>query len=275
MLTCFLRIALPSILTNLMSTVSVVTNGVFAGRMDDPVKLAVVGLSGVICNIMISSVLTGLNCAQETLTSQAFGAKNLYLCGVYLNRGFFILLAFFIPFALLPCMIGDRILLAIGQDALVSAQTLTQVRALMPSVIFYGIYDLYKRWMACMRITLMPMLVMVLGTLGHIAFCYFFVNVLDLGVVGLAYASSIKDFILMLTVMIYSYCSKSTNCALVMVNRDAFCDWGKYLSISLPATAMICSEWWAFEIFTVLAGIMGVTQLAAMTICVNAMALLF
>ena len=85
--------------------------------MNDPVKLAVVGLAGGICAIMVLSLLIGLNAAQETLTSQAYGAKNLYLCGVYLNRGFFIATAFFIPIAAIPCLFGEQILLGIGQDA--------------------------------------------------------------------------------------------------------------------------------------------------------------
>ena len=53
MFTVFLKIALPAIFTNLMGFATVVTNGVFAGRMNDPVKLGVVGLSGVCCSIMV------------------------------------------------------------------------------------------------------------------------------------------------------------------------------------------------------------------------------
>ena len=65
----FLKIALPSIFTNIMGFATVVTNGVFAGRMNDPVKLAVVGLSGVCCSLMVQSIMVGLSSAQETLTS--------------------------------------------------------------------------------------------------------------------------------------------------------------------------------------------------------------
>lgn len=77
MIACFLRIAVPSVFTNLLGFLTIVTNNVYAGRMNDPVKLAVVGLTGVCCNLMVLSILIGLNSAQETLTSQAYGAKNL------------------------------------------------------------------------------------------------------------------------------------------------------------------------------------------------------
>ena len=74
MLTCFLRLALPAIFTNLVGYSAVMVNGVFAGRMNDPVKLAAVGLNSVCVNVMVLSLLLGINSAQETLTSQAFGA---------------------------------------------------------------------------------------------------------------------------------------------------------------------------------------------------------
>ena len=51
--------------------------------------------------------------------------------------------------------------------------------------------------------------------------------------------------------------------------------WGEYLCISIPATVMICAEWWAFEIIELLAGILGVTELASQTLCINVTAMLF
>ena len=62
-ITLFLKLAVPSILTNLLGFATVVTTGVFAGRMNDPVKLAVVGLSGVCCSVMVLSLMIGLNAA--------------------------------------------------------------------------------------------------------------------------------------------------------------------------------------------------------------------
>ena len=120
LLTLFLRLAVPAILTNVMGYGTIVINGVFAGRMNDPEKLAVIGLTSVFCNVLGIALVTGINSAQETLTSQAYGAQNLYLCGVYLNRGFFILLAFYIPISIIPYFYAEQLLIAIGQDPEVS-----------------------------------------------------------------------------------------------------------------------------------------------------------
>ena len=114
MLSIFMKIALPSVFTNILGFATVVCNTIFAGTLEDPINLAVVGLAGTCAAVLVLSIMIGLNSAQETLTSQAFGAGNLRLCGIYLNRGHFILTAFFIPLAVLPCFFAERIFLAIG-----------------------------------------------------------------------------------------------------------------------------------------------------------------
>ena len=55
--------------TNLLGFVVIVTNSIFAGHMEDPTQLAVVGLACVICNIFVLSIMLGTNSAQETLSS--------------------------------------------------------------------------------------------------------------------------------------------------------------------------------------------------------------
>ena len=103
----FTKIAVPAVFTNTMAMVTVVINAIFAGRMNDPAKMAAVGLTNVTVMIFILSIMIGLNAAQETLTSQAFGYGNYHMCGNYLNRGRFILMAFFIPCALIPAMFAE------------------------------------------------------------------------------------------------------------------------------------------------------------------------
>ena len=74
-------------------------------------------------------------------------------------------------------------------------------------MFFYGQFDLYKRWLACQRITLVPMFAMFGSSFLHIPLCMLFVNYYDLDIRGLNIAASIKDFILLLSVMIYGGCS--------------------------------------------------------------------
>ena len=90
MLGLFFRLTIPAIASNLLGFTTVLTSTVIAGSLNDSTKMAAVGLANVVFSVMILSLLIGLNAAQDTLTSQAFGAKNFKLCGTYLNRGSFI-----------------------------------------------------------------------------------------------------------------------------------------------------------------------------------------
>ena len=47
------------------------------------------------------------------------------------------------------------------------------------------------------------------------------------------------------------------------IDRDTFNGWDEYLRVALSSTIMICPEWWTYEIITLLAGTIGVKELAA------------
>lgn len=119
------------------------------------------------------------------------------------------------------------------------------------------------------------MIAMFGATLVHLTFWFFFVVYLDLGIRGLAYASSVKDFVLILSVMIYGNCSEKIRPALSMPDSESFRGWGEYLKVALPSTVMICAEWWAFLLLSVISGTMGVPELAAQTLYTNLASLLY
>ena len=69
-------------------------------------------------------------------------------------------------------------------------------------------------------------------------------------------------------VMIYGSCDPNVSQALVpFFSIETLSGWREYFEISLPATVMICSEWWALEFITLMAGTLGVAELASQTIC--------
>ena len=71
MLRHFLRLAIPSIITNVFSYAVMTVNTIFAGQFkdDSAAKLAGVGLGSMILGMFCRIVLAGVNCAQETLVS--------------------------------------------------------------------------------------------------------------------------------------------------------------------------------------------------------------
>jgi len=52
-------------------------------------------------------------------------------------------------------------------------------------------------------------------------------------------------------------------------------EWWPFLRLGLPGMLMICLEWWAFEIGTVITGVLGRTELAINSILFNVLAILY
>ena len=123
MLSLFNKITIPAVLTNLLFYATIINDNIFAGHMEDPRNLAVVGLTNTCSQIMVHLLLIGLNAAQETLTSQAYGSENLQLTGIYLNRGRVIVTVFYVFFAFWPLAFGEKIFLFLGMDAEVCRMT--------------------------------------------------------------------------------------------------------------------------------------------------------
>ena len=116
MLQLFTKLAGPAVVTNFLIYFTVLINLTFAGQLEDSaLLLGSIGLAQVLFCIL-NTLMIGLNTAQETLTSQAYGSKNYVLCGTYLNRGATMLVAFFVPCSFIFLAFDEQIYLAMGQE---------------------------------------------------------------------------------------------------------------------------------------------------------------
>ena len=85
------------------------------------------------------------------------------------------LTAFYILLALVPSLFAEQLFVAIGQDPLVSERAARMVRLMLPEKFLYGQYDLRKRWLACQRVTLVPMVASIIGSILLVPLCYIFI----------------------------------------------------------------------------------------------------
>ena len=241
-------------------------NSVFAGHMDDSVQIAVVGLSATCCNMMLQTALSGVNCAQDSLTSQAFGADQKHRLGIILNRGRVVQTLAFLAIANWPFFFGEKMLVAVGIDAEVSRLTQIQMRVTMPGVFFFGHFDLLKKWLTNMRLTFFPMVATISCSVLYILLCFLLVVYFDLGIIGLAAAISIKECAQFSMTLIYCYWSEEVNKVLIPIGSESFQGLGEYLKLSISSIMMICASRWASHLITFMAGVLGVVQLASLTV---------
>ena len=94
-----MKLAIPSVITSVIKSTQNTVNFAFLGHLDNMHLVAGVGMGNVCCNFLGLALMSGLSGALDTLISQAYGAKNYQLCGVYLNKARFVTTIAFIPLA--------------------------------------------------------------------------------------------------------------------------------------------------------------------------------
>lgn len=90
-----------------------------------------------------------------------------------------------------------------------------------------------------------------------------------MGVTGLGIATAITYFTMLMIITINAWCISHIRDCIFFPTADSFRDWGEYFRLSVPATVMICAEWWSFEILVILAGIMGIVEQGSQVITFN------
>ena len=138
-------------ITNMFNYMVMMVNVIFAGHFaeDASQKLAAIGLGTMTLGMFARFPLIGMNCAQETLVSQAFGQQQLRLCGIYLNRGRAIMTVIYIPLIIILSF-SKQILVYIGQDQTVAEYAQSYITPMILGMYFYAHFDLTRRFLMCM-----------------------------------------------------------------------------------------------------------------------------
>jgi MATE family multidrug resistance protein len=212
--------------------------------------------------------------AQDTLCSQAFGAGNFKRVGVILQRTIIIVMLMCIPLSFIWGF-SEQILIALQQDPIVSAKAGEFIRAMIPSLPAYMFFEAVKRWLQ-MQSVVMPILYIVLVIAGlNVFITWLFVDGFGLGYTGAPIAIVVTYYLAVAVELGYVFWKKLHVQTWPGFSRDAWKEWPTYLYYGSFGMIMICAEWWGFEIHTLLAGLMGTVPVAAQTVILNTMQLIF
>lgn len=101
----------------------------------------------------------------------------------------------------------------------------------------------------------------VLAVCGYV---FLYINRYSYLFIGWSWAiASLASCIVMLST---AYLHPAIQRTLQPPSWDAFRKWGEFISLGFPSTVMICSEWWAWELLTLIASTLGPSEVAASTI---------
>ncbi|CAK7344217.1 unnamed protein product [Dovyalis caffra] len=216
----------------------------------------------------------GLAGGLETLCGQAYGAEQYIKFGTYTYCAIISLIPICVPISILWIFM-DRILIAIGIDSDISIVACNYAICLIPALFANAISGPLFRYFQCQSMIL-PMLLANCATLClHIPLCWVLVYKWELGYMGAALAIGLSYWINVFFLALYMRFSLSCE-KTRRIHWAYLCSSVKeFLLIAFPSAAMICLEWWTFELLLLLAGLLPDSKLetSVLSVCLTTVSL--
>ena len=238
--------------------------------------LAAAGLAVLFGNITGYSVVYGLASCYDTLGAQAYGAGQLMLVGRLAQRTSVFLIFCTLPSVVVWCFCA-RILVAFGQDPNVAELSGKYVLCLIPGLFGTIQLEVAKKYMSCQQVNHLYPLALLTANCVHPFVCYLFIFVLDLGFLGspLAISFSLIFSLFVFIILIWRGGYHEASWPGILSASELFSGWWELATLGIPGMLMLCLEWWAFEICSFFAGIVGTLPLEAYVVATNLNGLAF
>jgi MATE family multidrug resistance protein len=249
-----------------MYAISSITQ-MFIGHLGNlPLAAASIGLS--VFSTFALGFLLGMGSALETLCGQAFGAGQVAMLGVYLQRSWIILLASSVLMA--PFFVfAEPLLLLIGQDPDVARESARFTLYILPSVFAMAINFAAGKFLQAQSKVVVPAWIGLGALLLNVLLNYLFIVVLGWGLPGGAAAYDLAHWAIALGQMAYivGWCGDGWR----GWSSAAFHDIWAFVRLSLESAVMLCLEIWYIGLITVLTGDLGDAPIAvdSLGICMN------
>lgn len=124
----------------------------------------------------------------------------------------------------------------------------------------------YDKYLMCLGVMHPSMYAAGIQNFSLLILLNIFVHGFHLPYSCLAWAWVLAIYIAGIFKFLISYKHECVQRSLQPLSSEAFTKWGAFLRLGAPGCAMVCAEWWAFELLTVMASGRGTEAIAAQTI---------
>ncbi|XP_078432979.1 protein DETOXIFICATION 18-like [Wolffia australiana] len=269
------KFSLPMILTNVAYYCIPLVSVMFAGHLGD-IKLAGATLANTWATVTGFALMAGLSGALETLCGQAYGAKMYNKMGLYLQAAMITAVAVSSLIAVL-WWFTENVLIVLKQKPEIAKAAAIFIRPLIPGLFATGLLECLLRFLQTQS-AVVPLAVCSVGPLIlHVPITYLLVHRAGLGFTGAAMAASVSLWISFIMLFFYVLRWKRFKDSWQGFSREAFRHVLGGLRLAIPSAIMLCLEYWAFDIITLLAGLMpeADTKTSIMAMCVNTVSVSF
>ncbi|XP_065875147.1 protein DETOXIFICATION 29-like [Euphorbia lathyris] len=261
-------LAAPAMFTTLCQYSLGAITQTFAGQLS-ALDLAAISVENSVIAGFSFGIMLGMGSALETLTGQAFGAGQVDMLGVYLQRSW-VILCTTASFLCLLYVFATNILKAIGQTEAISTSAGLFALYMIPQLFAYALnFPMAKFLQAQSKIMVMAVIA-GLALVLHVIFSWLFMLKLGWGMVGAAAVLNAAWWFIDICQFIYiisGTCGRAWN----GFSMKAFQDLWGFVKLSLASAVMICLEVWYYMALILFAGYLKNAAIAvdALSVCMN------
>lgn len=200
----------------------------FVSLKKDPRLIGCLGLGVTLQYVFVTSFIVALNVGLSTVGSQAYGAGNPKLLGLYFKRAQVIVLLVAIPMAILLAN-SSSFFYIIGVDKQLSESLQGFLVYLLPSSVMIGLFDAGKNYLVSQKIFGPQSVIQLISMVIDISIQYTLTVKLDLGFPGIGLGRFCDEA--GKVIMLYTFISRSKRCkdANVPWSRECFKGlWGQF-----------------------------------------------
>ncbi|CAK9440441.1 uncharacterized protein LODBEIA_P45410 [Lodderomyces beijingensis] len=258
-----MRHSSPLILTFILEHFFSVVCLIVVGKLGTK-QLAAVSLATMTSTITFA-IFEGTATALDTLCPQAYGAGNLELVSVFVQRSYLISLAFFVPCGVFWWFSGS-VLKFVIDDAEVVHLTSQFLRILILGAPGYILFENGKRFLQAQGIFEASTGIMFISAPINIFVSWVLVwnPQYGMGFIGAPIAAVGNFWLVSILLVVYVRFIDGSKCWFGLASaRELFSHWGQIIYLAIPGIIMIESEYMAYEIMTLFASYFGTKPLAA------------
>ncbi|KAJ9140820.1 hypothetical protein P3X46_031419 [Hevea brasiliensis] len=245
------------------------------GHLDE-LALSSTAIAISLASVTGFSLLLGMASALETLSGQAYGAKQYQKLGIQTQTAIFCLILVCIPLSVIWINVGN-ILIFIGQDPKISHEAGKFITSLIPALFAYATLQPLVRYFQAQSL-IFPMVLSSCGTLClHIPLCWALVFKSGLENLGAALAMCISNWTNVIFLGLYMKYSSACAKTRAPISMQLLHGIGEFFRFAIPSAVMICLEWWSFELLVLLSGLLPNPELetSVLSVCLTIISTLY
>ena len=228
-----------------------------------------IGIANLYINITTGIIINGITGALETLASNAYGAKNYKLMGIYFDRCRYIAMSFWSIMAVFHFFFARTILGYLKVEERVIELTLEYISISVFSLFVNIAFFVNQKLLVLIDKPKINFYISFFSLIIQIISGYLLVVLFKFGVRGSALSYLFSSLFNSISSILILKNMELKEGILVFFTKDALKDWKNYLNVAIPSVLISGGEWLGYELQSIFAIYISSLEYSTQIILVN------